>query len=60
MLYFRIPLQESEVCVAAIGVVHFSCVASAAHFLFVKEVKSREKAVCNTSYWHALLFYGRV
>ena len=36
MLYFRIPLQESEVCVAAIGVVHFSCVASAAHFLFLR------------------------
>ena len=25
-----------KLCVAAIGVVHFSCVASAAHFLFLR------------------------
>ena len=30
---FRIPWNCSKTCVAAIGVMHFSCVASAAHFL---------------------------
>ena len=40
MLCFRMPNlgRIENICVAANGATHFSCVASAAHFLFLEVV----------------------
>ena len=51
MLYFRIPfgvgkclnIIENSICVAAIRAMHFSCVASAAHFLIFGGKENEEK-----------------